>query len=348
MTLRGWIDCRKNWCGMDYKPKLLDSGTWKATLRGEGKVCAVRKEVITQVGETAEGLSFILSTAAVDRHGDTVAQAGWKLDNYRKNPVVLFGHDQNSPPVGRAPFVAIEGDKLVAKGVEFTPKDLSPFGFMIGQMYRQGFMNAVSVGFLPAKFKENEERGGMAMDFEEQELLEFSAVPVPANPEALQGAKSAGIEVAPLIEWASKVLDTRDGTQTAQREMAERVYKSLSTRKVYTMAKRKAEEMPQEMPQEMPEGEDGHIEIELPTGDDVAPLVDLLTGLMEQVKMCRKEMVQLVEKMGEYQKAIPLAPENPTQESPPMEPAKAGPEVVAKKVNEEVKRRIAALLGKLS
>lgn len=329
---------------MEYRPKLLDSGTWKATLRGEGKVCAVRKELVTEIGQTSEGLSFILSTAAVDRHGDTVSQSGWKLDNYKKNPVVLFGHDQNSPPVGKAGYVAVEGDKLIAKAVQFTPKDLSPFGYMIGEMYRQGFMNAVSVGFLPGKFKENEDRGGLAMDFEEQELLEFSAVPVPANPEALQGAKSAGIEVAPLIQWATKILDTKDGTQTVQRAMAERVYKSLNTRKTFHMSKRKQEEMPMEMP-EMPDEEGGKVEIELPDG--MGPLVDLLTGLMEQVKMCRKEMAEMVEKMGGYMKAIPLAPENPTQESPPMKPAKAAPEVVAAKVNEEVKRRIALLLGKL-
>jgi len=330
---------------MEYKPKLLDSGTWKATLRGEGKVCAVRKEVITDVAATAEGLNFILSTAAVDRHGDTVSQAGWKLDNYRKNPVVLFGHDQNSPPVGRAPVVVVEGDKLIAKGVEFTPKDLSPFGFMIGEMYRKGFMNAVSVGFLPAKFKENDERGGLAMDFEEQELLEFSAVPVPANPEALQGAKSAGIEVTPLIEWASKILDTKDGTQTVQRSMAERVYKSLSPRK-FKMAQRKQEPVaPDEM---MPETDGADVEVELPEG--MGPLVDLLTGLMGEMKMCRKEMGELVEKMyemKEYMKEMKLPTENPTQEMPALEPMKAGPEVVAKKVNEEVKRRIAAMLGKL-
>lgn len=326
-----------------YRPKLLDTGTWKATLRGEGKVCAVRKEVITDVAATAEGLNFILSTAAVDRHGDTVSQSGWKLDNYKKNPVVLFGHDQQSPPVGRAPVVVIEGDKLVAKGVQFTPKDLSPFGWMVGEMYRQGFMNAVSVGFLPSKFAENDERGGLAMDFEEQELLEFSAVPVPANPEALQAAKSAGIEVAPLVEWAEKILDTKDGSQTVQRTMAERVWKSIQPRKAFMATKRK-QEMVELDEMEMPE-EGGKVEIELPDG--MQPLVDLLTGLMGEVKMCRKEMGNLVEKMSEYSKQLKLPEENPTQEMSPLEPMKSQPEVVAKKVNEEVKRRIAHLLGKL-
>lgn len=327
----------------EYRPKLLDSGTWKATLRGEGKVCAVRKEIITDVTTSGEGLNFILSTPAIDRHGDTVAQTGWKLENYRKNPVVLFGHDQQSPPVGRAPNILLEGDVLVAKGVQFTPKDLNPFGYMIGEMYRQKFMNAVSVGFLPSKWKENEDRGGLAMDFEEQELLEFSAVPVPANPEALQAAKASGIEMAPLVAWAEKILDTRDGTQTVQRDMAERVWKSIQPRKTF-MRKQAKQEMVEPDEMEMPE-EGGKVEIELPDG--MQPLVDLLTGLMGEMKRCRKEMAEMTDKMSKYMKALEVAPENPTQEMPPPEPMKAQPEVVAKKVNEEVKRRIAQLLGKL-
>lgn len=321
----------------EFRPKLLDTSTWKATLTGEGKLCAVRKEVISDVAVEAGKLNFILSTAAIDRHGDTVAQTGWKLDNYKMNPVVLFGHDQASPPVGKAPYVAVEGEKLIARGVEFTPKDLSPFGWMIGEMYRKGFMNAVSVGFLPGKFKFAEARGEMAIDFEEQELLEFSAVPVPANPQALQGAKAAGIEVAPLIEWAEKILDTTDGTQTVQRGMAERVWTSLNTRKNFTM--RKQEPMMPESPEmEMPE-----VEIELPGG--MAALVDLLNGLMGEVKMCRKEMVQLVEKMGAYQMAMDAM--KPAEMKPAMEPAKASGDVVAKKVQAEVKRRISMLLGKV-
>lgn len=322
----------------DYRPKLLDTSTWKATLTGEGKLCAVRKEVISDVAVEAGKLNFILSTAAIDRHGDTVAQTGWKLDNYKMNPVVLFGHDQASPPVGKAPYVAVEGEKLIARGVEFTPKDLSPFGWMIGEMYRKGFMNAVSVGFLPGKFKFAEGRGEMAIDFEEQELLEFSAVPVPANPQALQGAKAAGIEVAPLIEWAEKILDTTDGTQTVQRGMAERVWTSLNTRKNFIMQKQEPT-MPDEQDVEAPE-----VEVELPGG--MAALIDLLNNLMGEVKMCRKEMVQLVEKMGAY--SMQMDAMKPPEEKPMVEePVKASGEVVAKKVQAEVKRRIASLLGRV-
>ena len=45
------------------------------------------------------------------------------------------------------------------------------------------------------------------MDFQQQELLEFSIVPVPANADCLIEARSAGIDVEPLREWAAKTLE---------------------------------------------------------------------------------------------------------------------------------------------
>ena len=41
----------------------------------------------------ASGMEFILSDATADRFGDIVEPAGWQLDNFKKNPIALFGHD---------------------------------------------------------------------------------------------------------------------------------------------------------------------------------------------------------------------------------------------------------------
>lgn len=182
---------------------------------------AVRKEyagiVVLKSEDAAAPLDFVLSTPAVDRTKDTIDQAGWKLDNFRKNPVVLWAHDSSAPPIAKAPTLLVEvgtASRLLARGVEFVSREIGEAvrggvnGWAIGQMYRQGFLNAVSVGFLPSKFVWNQDRGDYAMDFLEQELLEFSACPVPANPEALIGAKAAGIPIEWVREWAEKVLDS--------------------------------------------------------------------------------------------------------------------------------------------
>jgi hypothetical protein len=78
-------------------------------------------------------------------------------------------------------------------------------------MVKRGFLRATSVGFRPKrdKYSWNEERGGI--DFEEQELLEFSVVPVPSNPEALLSASkdfaAAGPESLAAFKQAGQCND---------------------------------------------------------------------------------------------------------------------------------------------
>jgi len=148
-------------------------------------------------------LRFTISTSSPDRERDIVNVAGWKLDAYKQNPVVLWAHDYRQPPIAKAVDVRVIGDRLVASA-EFVPKELSPFADTIYQLIKAGFLKGTSVGFRPLKWALNSERGGM--DFHEQELLEFSVTPVPAHPDALIEARDAGIDVGPLKAWAEEVL----------------------------------------------------------------------------------------------------------------------------------------------
>ena len=54
---------------------------------------------INAVGELE--VEAVISTAAVARDGHIFVPQGAKLDNYRKNPVVLWQHDTMQPAVGR-------------------------------------------------------------------------------------------------------------------------------------------------------------------------------------------------------------------------------------------------------
>ncbi len=194
-------------------------------------------EPITKSTETADGTEvlFVISTDSVDRDQDTIAINGWQLDNYRKNPVVLWVHDNRLPPVARSTSEWIQDEKLKSTAL-FTPKDLNPFGYMIGQMYIKGFLNAVSVGFrsLEAKWAADKENRPWGIDYFKQELLEYSCCPVPANPEALMDAKSAGIDLEPLLDWSIKVMD--EGIMIP-REKAEKIYGILSRKSTFTVQK---------------------------------------------------------------------------------------------------------------
>lgn len=165
----------------------------------------VFKQFATEVEEMASRkMAFTISTASVDRDGDTIDPKGWMLDNYRKNPVVLFGHDYSSLPVGKATNIITTEHGLKAE-VEFPPMGVYPFADTVHDMVKAGFLNATSVGFagIEANKSKDRERG---YDFMKQELLEFSIVPVPANPEALvqRGLEESQVKVyaKALIEWA--------------------------------------------------------------------------------------------------------------------------------------------------
>lgn len=167
--------------------KVVDISKAAEVIRA-GEVPQVRMLLQAQRGDG--GLSFVMSDGSEDRYGDTVAPTGWKTDAFLKNPVFLWQHDRGLPPIGKVGSIAMDGATLRAKDVTFTPSDLHPFGAQIGKLYEAGFLNAVSVGFMPVKYSFNDSGG---IDFQEQELLELSAVTVPANANALLEARAKGL-----------------------------------------------------------------------------------------------------------------------------------------------------------
>jgi HK97 family phage prohead protease len=156
--------------------------------------------------EAKRQLSFTISTASVDRMGDSIAVDGWDLTAYKKNPVVLWAHDMTGLPIGRAADISVEDGKLKSVA-EFVPADISRFADAVYRLYQAKFLNAASVGFRPTKWAWTEDKDRkFGIDFEQQELLEYSAVPVPANADALIEARAAGVDVSPVVAWASDIL----------------------------------------------------------------------------------------------------------------------------------------------
>lgn len=179
---------------------------FKAFNRGRNVTRAaigVRKQATgpaEQLAGDMRALRFTISTGIVDREQDRIAVAGWDLAAFRRNPVVLWGHDAMRLPLGRAFDLGIEGAALKAS-VEFIPLDTpegGPFAEAVYRLGQQGFIAATSVGFRPLKwdFTDDPERGAdgwfPGIDFEAQELVEFSIVTVPANPETLIDAPGPG------------------------------------------------------------------------------------------------------------------------------------------------------------
>ena len=154
----------------------------------------------------------VASTPTSDRMGDVVAPS-WDLEAFKENPVILWGHDHGQPPIGRAVKVELVEDSLVA---EIEWDTASELGATVARQFKEGFLNAVSVGFKPGAMTRRSdlpddhlwhaERG---MVLSENELLEISAVSVPANQEALaaKGLKEG------LIDLLRTDTDTRQALE---------------------------------------------------------------------------------------------------------------------------------------
>jgi HK97 family phage prohead protease len=155
--------------------------------------------------DSGRQVTFTISTAAVDRDRDTLAVEGWKTDNFLRNPVVLWAHDYyRTPPVGQAVALAANAQALRAT-VQFATQEEHAFADTIYRLVIGRYLRACSVGFWPLKWVYVEERGGY--DFLENELREFSICSVPANPEALADAKSAGLDLTAYRAHLEQALD---------------------------------------------------------------------------------------------------------------------------------------------
>jgi len=139
-------------------------------------------------------MTFTASTESPDRYDEIVRISGWRLENFRKNPVFLFSHRSGDPPIGKVTEIHTESvptPALVAT-VKFASGEY-PFAATIEKLYRSGFLNAVSVGFLPLEEPIPRTDGGIGYEYTKQELLEISAVAVPAQPDALARAVRKGV-----------------------------------------------------------------------------------------------------------------------------------------------------------
>ncbi len=192
------------------------------------------------IDETARSIKFVVSSATKDRDGDVVEPGGWEISDYLKNPIVLWAHDSRQPPIAMAESVQIGADALTATA-KFTTVEENPFGDMVFRLYKGGFLNAVSAGFNPidyaARYGEGDRYEGM--HFKKQSLHEFSAVPVPSNPDALIAAKATkGIDLNPLKSWCEKALDTDE--TSVPREMIGAAYKALGGTSIHVSSTRQA------------------------------------------------------------------------------------------------------------
>lgn len=174
---------------------------------------------VDENGEPIQSLTFTITSDAKDRDGDIIDSKGWLFDNFNANPVMQWAHRYDEVPIAKSIKVWKNNQGKVKSTVIFQPdSNYQPnwagiTGSMIYNMYKTGFLNAVSVGFDPIKWEplqkedgDESSRSWEGTHYLKQELLEFSGVPVPSNPEALLDPASVKEFKKQLKMWATQTL----------------------------------------------------------------------------------------------------------------------------------------------
>ena len=256
-------------------------------------------------GEGSRILEFIASTESPDRANDIIDVAGWDLTDYlgstgkAANPIFAWSHNYKVLPVGKT-LTAIKDvrNKTLRIQVKFptiaelcsdpsNPSDAALFADTVYMMYKNGMLNAVSVGFKATKWKTRDDESVQEMNqwergihFLKQSLLEVSAVLVPANQDALvtaRGMKSFNRDGLKLFEKAMREMtetsvEDKEVDAVMIKEMDERIKSLESAIEVKAGSKFSAE-----------------------TKKAIAEVVEALKASHKGVKACHEILAKMIE-----------------------------------------------------
>jgi hypothetical protein len=178
----------------------------------------------TSIDEVGRSATFVISTPTPDRSEDVVNPVGVQLGNYRKNPVVFFDHGFSGihVPIGKCEDET--GNLALAvsdEGIEATCFFAdSTEGEQIFDLVKQGVLRCASINMTPLAYQIRAEgsSGRPGMQIDEWELLEWSIVGIPDNPEAvrkvLAGGRLAGLPICDPILKSLRSLAPRLDTGT--------------------------------------------------------------------------------------------------------------------------------------
>lgn len=243
LKAKGWtMQTAREWVASHSKGVSMEDIKTEEQLLNELKE-KIKKAIFTKAFKEKDEKGdnvFVVSDDVEDREGEVISTEGWKLENYKDYPVLLWSHNPNEPLIGHGTnlrYRTINGKKKLTFQPKFHRK--SELSRLVGDLVDEDWIRGVSVGFRPL-----EKEGNV---YTKQELLEISFVNVPANPNALSLATAKGYK----DETIGKVMDIEKA-----KAMKDKIEQS---KKVAEMAKKVLEKKEKEA-QEIEENPDKEIE----------------------------------------------------------------------------------------
>ncbi|MDI9934693.1 HK97 family phage prohead protease [Rhodococcus sp. IEGM 1351] len=254
---------------------------------------------IKSIDDDKKSIRFRISDDSIDRYGEKVDQS-WNLKNFLKNPIMLWNHKswdvEPEDVLGTWSDVVTESDGTYATAtfdVDINPKALTVFN-----QYVKNTLRCVSVGFIPHSLEFEDDTPVL----KDNELLEVSCVPIPANANAVALALKDGSLNRRDAQWMLRSM--QDGVSNLE----EQLNKNAPV-----------------------DGEEMHVE-ELKT--EIKALADLMTQLGEKVTTLSTNVDTIVAEVEEVKTTVgELKPvedksaksdEDQTPIEPEIPPAKGG------------------------
>jgi len=173
------------------------------------------RAIVKAVGDE-EGVIDVLipmSTASVDRHGESIDPKGWKksLKEFKKRPILLSSHNyyalQNQ--IGELLDLQVSEEGLLARPKYYVNQGNpeADWGYFLASKGKAAF----SVGFIPIKWEDSDGKDGKpSRTYTEQELIEISHVTVPSNRDAIMGLQAKWIDDPIVKEVVEEILRDKE------------------------------------------------------------------------------------------------------------------------------------------
>ena len=168
--------------------------------------------------------TFVLHDESVNSYGFRMLTAGAVLEEFKKNPVMLYNHDDREMPIGRWDNIRIEDNRILADA-HFD--ELDPRGKEIARKVEAGYINACSIG---AWVLESDSDASLYIDGQDSPTVtrwvvrEASICNIPSNHNALalydaRGKRVAEDDIPSVLELTDKTTLTIEPKETMIQEL---------------------------------------------------------------------------------------------------------------------------------
>lgn len=144
-------------------------------------VCSLDPATVKDLGDGV--FEATITTPEIDRQNEQIDTTGIDASTWEKTGMpVLYGHDYLGLPIGKGLSFKMFKTKMTSR-FQLAVEEY-PFAATVAAMIKGGYLNAVSIGGLVREWSDDYRQ------VLKLEMVEFSVVPIPANPSALITTRS--------------------------------------------------------------------------------------------------------------------------------------------------------------